>query len=302
MWTNYRAEGLDADYPVGRKRLEPVGVLICAVVMCMASLEVLSTAAIRLLKNWGRHEHSLPVLPISLFTVALLTGIILLKAVLWYWSSAVYKRHPQNDSVKAIAQDNANDVISNLVALLAPAATHLRRSLWCVDPVAGIVISVYIIYTWVKTCQEQVEMIVGKRADPDFLRRITSLSETYHPEMQLDHLNAYHFGPKYLVELEMVMPEDTTLRESHDAGITLQHQVESMEDVERCFVHIDYQLRVHDDHDTEVPIEEKLYGGSRGSTPRAKDCLSHDSQNRGVGAHPALSPGGESTGAVNGDG
>merc|ERR1719253_3801 len=82
-------------------------------------------------------------------------------------------------------------------------------------------------------------------------------------------MKAYHFGPKYLVELEVVMPEDTPLRESHDVGVELQHKIEEMEEVERCFVHIDYQLREHDDHDPGVPLSEKLYGGKNRGTPRA---------------------------------
>ena len=39
------------------------------------------------------------------------------------------------------------------------------------------------------------------------------------------------------------MAEDTALRDSHDCGILLQHKIESLEQVERAFVHIDYQQR-----------------------------------------------------------
>eukprot|EP00397_Hematodinium_sp_SG-2012_P070111 GEMP01125921.1.p1 GENE.GEMP01125921.1~~GEMP01125921.1.p1 ORF type:complete len:111 (+),score=23.55 GEMP01125921.1:183-515(+) len=80
--------------------------------------------------------------------------------------------------------------------------------------------------------------------------------------MMLDKLTAYHFGPKFLVELEMVMPEDTPLRDSHDAGISLQHAVERLELVERCFVHIDYSRRELDDHDPNVPLFLKTYTGT----------------------------------------
>ena len=62
-------------------------------------------------------------------------------------------------------------------------------------------------------------------------------------------MRAYHFGPKFLVEVEIVMAEDTLLRDSHDCGIMLQHKIESLPEVERCFVHIDYQQREVDDHD-----------------------------------------------------
>eukprot|EP00434_Breviolum_minutum_P018736 symbB.v1.2.016533.t1/scaffold1259.1/size128245/1 len=62
---------------------------------------------------------------------------------------------------------------------------------------------IYIIYTWLVTGFEQVEMIVGKRADPDFLQKVYNIVEGHDTRMQLDSLNAYHFGPKYLVELEV---------------------------------------------------------------------------------------------------
>jgi hypothetical protein len=73
-------------------------------------------------------------------------------------------------------------------------------------------------------------------------------------------VRAYHFGPKYLVELEIVMPANMTLAESHDVGIRLQHKIEALEQVERCFVHTDYQKRDVDDHDPSVPLEFKTGG------------------------------------------
>jgi hypothetical protein len=59
------------------------------------------------------------------------------------------------------------------------------------------------------------------------------------------------------VELEIVMQPDTPLRESHDVGITLQHKIERLEEVDRCFVHVDYQYRDVDDHDPSTPLEYK---------------------------------------------
>jgi len=257
------------DYPVGRGRLEPVGVMICAVVMGMASIEVISSSTMKLLNDWNAKDVA--AIPFTPSTALLLVMIILLKAALYVWCERVARRNPSNESVKAISQDNFNDVISNTAALIAPGLTQLGHDWWVADPFAGIAISVYIIYTWLRTGYEQVDMIVGKRADPDFLRKIQSLASEHDPSMTLDQLKAYHFGPRYLVEIEVVMPESTTLRESHDAGIKLQHAIETLEDVERCFVHIDYQLRTCDDHDPEVPIEQKLYGAPIRPSPRAGD-------------------------------
>ena len=46
----------------------------------------------------------------------------------------------------------------------------------------------------------------------------------------------------YLAHRQIVMAEETPLRVSHDVGILLQHKIERLEEVDRCFVHVDYQV------------------------------------------------------------
>ena len=58
-------------------------------------------------------------------------------------------------------------------------------------------------------------------------------------------------------QVEIVMVPETPLRESHDVGIVLQHKIERLEQVERCFVHVDYQERDVDDHDPLTPLAYK---------------------------------------------
>ena len=40
------------------------------------------------------------------------------------------------------------------------------------------------------------------------------------------------------VEMEIVLPGNMTVMESHDIALALQHKIESLEDVERAFVHV----------------------------------------------------------------
>lgn len=54
--------------------------------------------------------------------------------------------------------------------------------------------------------------------------------------------------PQYCCSCVVVMPESTPLKESHDLGMELQYEIEAQEDVERCFVHIDYESRDYDEH------------------------------------------------------
>merc|ERR1712187_1022348 len=87
---------------------------------------------------------------------------------------------------------------------------------------------------------------------------IREIAETHDPSAQLDVVRAYHFGPKFLVEVELVMDRRTPLEESHDVGMLLQDRIERLDECERCFVHVDYEHRQEDDHDQSVPITKKI--------------------------------------------
>jgi divalent metal cation (Fe/Co/Zn/Cd) transporter len=48
-------------------------------------------------------------------------------------------------------------------------------------------------------------------------------------------------GPSYFVEVDIVMNPDASLRVTHDVSQRLQDAIEELPDVERAFVHVDYE-------------------------------------------------------------
>ena len=89
---------------------------------------------------------------------------------------------------------------------------------------------------------------MGKAADQTFINEIIEIGEAHHPEMSIDICRCYHFGPKFLVEMECVMPQNMQLKDTHDIGMDLQYKLENQPEIERAFVHIDYSKRAYDEH------------------------------------------------------
>ena len=152
-------------------------------------------------------------------------------------------------TLEALAQDHYNDCLSNGVAAIALLCTYYSdNQLWFVDPLGAIVISLYIIYSWYMTGKEQIEHLTGRSAPAEFIQELIDTANDFDERITVDTVRAYHFGPKFLVEIEIVMNATTLLFESHDLGMDLQYEIEGREEVERCFVHIDYQTRPYDEH------------------------------------------------------
>ncbi|KAG9401438.1 hypothetical protein AC1031_009299 [Aphanomyces cochlioides] len=230
------------NYPAGRRRLEPIAVVVSATLMGMAALEVVQKSVSTLIEGFG---GVLPELDMSILTVSVLCVAIVVKLMLWFICSQIAHVSP---SAAALAQDHRNDVFSNGVAVITSLVAHYHSKLWYFDPVGAIAISIYITLSWVATGKEQVERLVGLQADQDFIDRVRAIADAHHPQLKSDIIRAYHFGNNFLVELEVVLPKDMSVQESHDISLALQIKVEALDEVERAFVHVDYQARDYDEH------------------------------------------------------
>lgn len=71
---------------------------------------------------------------------------------------------------------------------------------------------------------------------------------------QIDTVRAYHSGPRLIVEVDVVMDPEDTLRNTHDVAEALQIKLESLPDVERAYVHVDFET----DHAPEHFLKKEL--------------------------------------------
>jgi divalent metal cation (Fe/Co/Zn/Cd) transporter len=59
--------------------------------------------------------------------------------------------------------------------------------------------------------------------------------------LQIDTVRAYHSGPRLIVEVDVVMDPADSLKFTHDTAEELQIKLESLPNVERAYVHVDYE-------------------------------------------------------------
>ncbi|KAH9488018.1 Metal tolerance protein 9 [Bulinus truncatus] len=237
-------------YPVGRSRLEPVAIIVLSVIMSLASLEVLISS----IKKMVEFSSSLDdIASFEIPTLIIACSIVVVKFVLAVSFYLIMKKKKiQSDPVDALIQDHRNDTVSNLVAIVCGYLGSQQfanevgtQQVAYIDPVGAVIIGLYIIIGWWRTGIAQLKMIVGYTANPDFLSQITWISLNHsHKILCIDTVRAFHFGSKFLVEVDIVLKEDTVLLESHNIGESLQQKLEGLPQVERAFVHVDYEFAI----------------------------------------------------------
>ncbi|AOW07439.1 cation efflux family-domain-containing protein [Yarrowia lipolytica] len=216
-------------YPVGRSRLEPIGVLVFSILIVLSFLQVGKASVERLISG----DHS--TVDVGIPALAVMSLTIIVKLFCWVWC-----RRSPSSAVQALAQDAMTDIVFNTFSIVFPlAGQHL--DIWWLDPIGAIFLCLYIIYSWGATGLEHIDNLSGAAADPADRQMVLYMCMRFADSIrEVSALNVYHAGDRHVVEVDIVL-DCTSLRDGHDIGEALQYAIETLPFVERAFVHLDYR-------------------------------------------------------------
>jgi hypothetical protein len=118
IWTTTRliSQQDQYKYPVGRRRLEPIGVLVFSVIMITSFVQV----AIEGVSRLSSDDHT--IVALSAAAIAIMASTVFIKLGCWLWC-----RFINNSSVQALAQDAMTDVVFNIFSIIFPIGASLYR-------------------------------------------------------------------------------------------------------------------------------------------------------------------------------
>ncbi|RKF83749.1 Metal tolerance protein 3 [Golovinomyces cichoracearum] len=216
-------------YPIGKRRLEPIGVLVFSVIMITSFFQV----GLQCLGRLNSGDHT--IIKLAFPAIITMVTTVFAKLLCWLWCRMV-----KNSGVQALAQDAMTDVIFNTFSIIFPLVGFYAK-LWWLDALGGLLLSLYIVINWSITSAGHIRNLTGAAATADERNVLLYLTMRFAKTIkQIQGLQAYHCGDKLNVEVDVVMDEQMTLRDSHDLGESLQYVLESVPMVDRAFVHQDY--------------------------------------------------------------
>ncbi|KAK5629981.1 hypothetical protein RRF57_005696 [Xylaria bambusicola] len=216
-------------YPVGRRRLEPLGVLVFSVIMITSFVQVALQSAERLASG----DHT--IIELGIPEISIMVGTVVIKGLCWIWCRLV-----RNSSVQALAADAMTDVIFNTGSIIFPIA-GFYLGIWWLDALGGLLLSLVVIKNWSQTSLQHIKNLSGFSATADQRNILLYLTMRFAKTIrQIQGIQAYHSGDKLIAEVDIILDENTTLRDSHDLSESLSYVLESVPIVDRAFVHADY--------------------------------------------------------------
>ncbi|KAF2241294.1 cation diffusion facilitator 1 [Trematosphaeria pertusa] len=232
-------------FPSGKARIETAGNIFFCFLMITVSV-VIIVESIRTIAEHGGSETNKFYLP-SVIAVCI---AFVTKFSLFLYCWALRNKYSQ---VRILWEDHRNDLFINGFGVLTSVGGAKLK--WWLDPMGALILSFLIIFLWSRTSYSEFQLLIGVTADTPTLQLITYISMTHSPFIkQIDTVRAYHSGPRLIVEVDVVMDPDDTLRSTHDIAEELQIKLESLPNVERAYVHVDYET----DHAPEHFLKKEL--------------------------------------------
>ncbi len=218
----------DEGHHFGHSRAEPVAGLIVAILAGILGFEVMKTSIERLF-----HNGAVAIGTFALF-VPLVT-IVLKSFMAWHFNRV--GREFNSPGITASSVDSLTDVLVALAVLAGLAGAKMGYPV--LDPVAGLIISLWIMYTGYTIGMENIDYLMGRSPEPALMEKIKSAALSVEGVKAINTVRAHYVGPFIHVEIHVEVDKDLSTLDSHNIGKAVEEGVERIGAIEKAFVHID---------------------------------------------------------------
>ena len=221
----------DEKHPYGHERMECVASILLAVVLCATGAGI----GLGGIENISRGSYTQLEVPGMLAMAAAVISIIVKEAMYWYTRYAARKIN--STSLMADAWHHRSDALSSVGSLIGILGARLGFPV--MDPLASVVICVFIIKASVDIFKDAVEKMTDESCDSQIVSGMRELVSSQDGVLGLDELKTRMFGSRIYVDIEISAYGGQTLDEAHRIAERVHDAVEGgYPRVKHCMVHV----------------------------------------------------------------
>lgn len=228
LWGGARYDEPDPDHPHGHQRIEPLTALFVGAVIVLLGADLLwsSVEALR----FGPEVRFSPVL-----LGALAFAMVDMYALYWY--TVRVNADLGSTALDALAADCLNDIYTTIAVGVGVIGLFLEVPV--LDPLAGALVSLLVVYQGVEIARENVTYLVGAAPPAAERERVVDTLRSHAAVEGVHDLRVFYDGTDLEVEVHVEVDGSMTLREAHDIETELVERLRGMDDVGDVHVHLD---------------------------------------------------------------
>lgn len=218
----------DLGHQHGHQRLEPLAALTVGGAIVLIALLLLRESAVELLR-----ESAATYTPLMVAGLGFAAGSM----ALVYGYTRRVNAAIGSQSLDALARDCLNDIYTTAAAAVGVAGLAVGRPM--LDPLAGGLVALLVLYQGVDIVRDNVHYLAGAAPSEQVQRAIRETVESHDAVVGYHDLAAHYVGPEVEVEMHVEVAGDMTVQEAHDIETEIATALREIEEVGDVHIHID---------------------------------------------------------------
>lgn len=212
----------DADHAYGHGKYETLASCIIGLALIVVGVMMGYNAVVKIV-DVVRNGTELASPGIIALVAAVLS--IVLKEWMFHLTRKV-AREVDSPAVEANAWHHRSDALSSVGTAIGIGGAVLLGSKWAVlDPIAALVVSVFIVVQAAKILSDAIGQLMEKSLPRDVEQRICEIVYEEEGTSDIHHLRTRKIGSQISIELHVRMNGYLTLREVHDKSIAIEKRL-----------------------------------------------------------------------------
>jgi cation diffusion facilitator family transporter len=218
----------DLSHPQGHSRFEPLVGMGVTFSMTFAGFEAARASIDRFMSGAVAVEPGLPTL------VLLSSAVVKMGMFYFIRRNAARLASP---TLATAARDNISDVLTSSAAFLGALGSKFLSPV--TDPIAGILVSLWIFRAAWNAARENLNFLTGGGASPQVREQLAAVAAQVPGVQRVHHVMTEYAGPQLVVDMHINVNGKMTLDEAHVIADEVIARLEGLPEIDRAYVHIE---------------------------------------------------------------
>lgn len=218
----------DEEHQFGHNAAQPISVFIIALFTGIVGLNVVEESIARIISPAKIYVTS---------PVYIVLGVtVVVKILLTRYQERVGKTY-RSPALRASAVDSLNDVLSSSLSILA--VFMVEMGLPYVDGIGGILIAFFIFKSGYEIARENLDYLMGRSANERLKLEITKKAMSIEGVKGTNDLRSHYVGNKFHIEIHIEVDKNINTETSHRIGNEVKYAIQALDEIQQVFVHVD---------------------------------------------------------------
>lgn len=219
----------DKEHPYGHEKYEPIFAKLLSIMLFLTGLYI-GYGSIKVLISGNIKTPGVIALVAAIVSIAVKEGM--------YWYTVKAAKKIKSLSLEADAWHHRSDAFSSVGTFAG--ILGARMGLKILDPIAGVVVSIFVIKVGIELYIRATKELVDESADDETEGKIIDIAYSVAGVDSVKSLKTRIFGNKLYVDMEITVDGSINVEQGHNIAEEVHDKIEEkIKEVKHCMVHVE---------------------------------------------------------------